>query len=89
MSDVLDRVAGFRIVVKGWSGEFLRELTLQDLFRERGVINFNSCMFRSTIELQFCLLDPPLNQLIESLYVRELLDPHPSLAALSPRSETR
>ena len=86
---MLDRVAGFEVVVKDLSCELLRELTLQDLFGERGVENFGSCLFLSAMELQLRLLDLPMDQVVEGLYVRELLDPPPSLVVLNSRSEMR
>ena len=87
--NVLDRVAGSEVVVKDWSCELLRELTLQDLFGERGVKDFGSCLFLSAMELQLRLLDLPLDQVVEGLYVRELLDPPLSLVVLNSCSEMR
>ena len=41
MFDVLDRFAHSRVAVEGQSPEFLRKLTLQDLFEEGGVREFD------------------------------------------------
>ena len=55
----------FGIVVESWSCELLQELALQDFFKKRGVSNFGSGLYWSTLELQFGLLDSSLDQLVE------------------------
>jgi len=89
MPDVLDWVASLRVVVKGWSYEFLRELTLQDCFEERGTGDFGSGLFQSTTELHLCFLGQPLDQLVEGLDVGELLDLPLSLVMRNSRLKMR
>jgi len=65
MPDVLNRVTRSGVVVKSWSCELLKELALQDLFGERGVEDSGSDLFWSALDLQFSLLDPSYDQLVE------------------------
>ena len=89
MLDVPNGVAGSGVVVKGWSYEFLRELTLQDCLGEREIRDFGSGLLWSAMKLQFHFFDPFLDQLVDVSDVGELLDPPSSLAVLNSRSEMR
>jgi len=61
MPEVLEWVTGSGVVVKDWGCEVLRELTLQNCFRERGIRDFDSGLFRFAMELQLRFLDSPLD----------------------------
>ena len=80
---MLNWVTRFEIVVNSQSCELLRKLALQDLFEEREVRDSSGVMFRSASELQFSLLNPSLDKLIESSGIRRFFDSSPSLAVIS------
>ena len=66
MPDVVEMITDSRVIVRSRSRELFRELALQNLLGKRGVVDLHNRKGRSAIELQLCLLDPSLDQLIES-----------------------
>ena len=89
MPDVLNRVTRSGVVVKSWSCELLKELALQDLFGERGVEDSGSDLFWSALDLQFSLLDPSYDQLVEGTDVWRFFNFFSCLPLISWCSETR
>ena len=82
MPDVLSQVTYFIIIVKGRSCELLRKLALQD--SKRGELEtLTTAFFWSALELQFSLLDPSLDQLVEDSDVGRFFDSSPSLTVIS------
>ena len=78
-----NRVTHSGVKVKSWSRELLRELTLQELFGEKGVRDSGSGFFQSTMELQFSLLNPYLDQLVEGSNVGGFFNSPPSMAVIA------
>ena len=62
---MLDRVSGSGIVVKIRGGEFPWEFMPQNQLGEMGTGDFDGRLLQITLELQFRLLDSPLDQFIE------------------------
>ena len=87
--DILNWVTHSGVAVKTSKLRTSSGLTLQDIFKQRGIGDSGSGLFYSTLELKFSLLDPPLDQFVQDLDAGRFFNFFLSLAVISFYLDTR